>query len=69
MTTAARTLIESIETTWDDYHQYADTAARGLSQTDDDALATLCEKSDESLAEAASEVMDWVRSRAKDLTH
>lgn len=67
MTTAARKITEALALTWDNFDRYEQTAKNGLSQTDDDALATLCDTFDESYVDSYTDVMGWVRERTGDL--
>jgi hypothetical protein len=63
MTTAASRFTSGIQTSWDHRDCYEQTARRGLSDVDTEALRAICEETGEDYDAAESEVMDFVRAK------
>lgn len=64
---AADRFTDSILESWDNASCWLETAAKGLSETDAEALHALCDESDEGYTAAEAEVLEFVRSRATEI--
>jgi len=62
-TKAAERFMSGILVAWDHRDCYAQTAAKGLSETDADMLRVYCDETGDDYAEAEAEVMAFVRAK------
>jgi hypothetical protein len=63
-TTAADRFLTAVSTAWDSLAPWTDTARLGLSETDEAALAALCDETGEDYDAAEAAVLAAVRAKA-----